>query len=301
MISLLIRSTRPRQWVKNLFVLAALVFSGRLLEVDYALTALAAAAAFLLTSASVYLINDVTDARQDRLHPEKRRRPVASGALPGRPAVAAAVVLMVLGVTGSWFLQPALAGILAAYAALNLAYSFGLKHAFLVDILMVAAGFFLRAVGGAVAIDVAISTWFILCTFTLTLFLAAAKRRGELEQLGEDAAGHRPALAAYAVPFLDQVIGVLASATIVCYALYATGVGDGGLSASRWMQWTIPLVLYGLLRYLHLVHRGEGGGDPTTLLWSDRPLQVTLVLWAALSLALLYVGGEVTPAGPAHP
>ena len=301
MISLLVRSTRPRQWVKNLFVLGALVFSGRLLQVDYALTALAAAAAFLLASASVYLINDVADARQDRLHPEKCRRPVASGALPGRVAAAGAVVLMVLSLTGSWFLQPAFAGVLASYALLNLAYSFGLKQAFLVDILMVAAGFLLRAMGGAVAIGVAISTWFILCTFTLTLFLAAAKRRGELEQLGEEAAGHRPALAAYEVPFLDQVIGVLASATIVCYALYATGIGEGGLSASRWMQWTIPFVLYGVLRYLHLIHRREGGGDPTTLLWSDRPLQLTLALWAALSLALLYAGGPALPSGSAHP
>ena len=301
MISLVVRSTRPRQWVKNLFVLAALVFSGRLLDLDHALTALAAAAAFLLTSASIYLINDVADARQDRLHPEKCRRPVASGALPGRVAAGSAVVLMVLGLATSWFLQPAFAGILGAYVVLNLAYSFGLKHAFLVDIMMVAAGFLLRAAGGAVAIGVAISTWFILCTFTLTLFLAAAKRRGELEQLREDAGRHRPALAAYGIPFLDQVIGVLASATIVCYALYATGIGDGGLSASPWMHWTIPFVLYGLLRYLHLVQRGDGGGDPTALLWSDRPLQVTLVLWAALSLALLYMGGPALPAGSAHP
>ena len=301
MISLLIRATRPRQWVKNLFVLAALVFSGHLLDLDYALTALAAASAFLLTSASAYLINDVTDARQDRLHPEKRRRPVASGALSARVAAASAVLLMALGLVGSWFLQPAFAGILAAYAVLNLAYSFGFRNAFLVDILMVAAGFLLRAMGGAVAIGVAISTWFILCTFTLTLFLAAAKRRGELEQLQEAAAAHRPALAAYEVPFLDQVIAVLASATIVCYALYATGIGEGGLSASRWMQWTIPFVLYGVLRYLHLVHRRGGGGDPTTLLWSDRPLQLTLVLWAALSFALVYVAGPAPPEGSAYP
>ena len=298
-ISQLVRSTRPRQWVKNVFVLAALVFSGHLLEVEYALTALAATAAFLVTSAAVYLINDVTDARQDRLHPEKSKRPVACGVLPVRVASTTAILLMIVGLGTSWFLQPAFAGILATYAALNLAYSFGLKHAFLVDILMVAAGFFLRAMGGAVAIDVAISTWFILCTFTLTLFLAAAKRRGELELLREEAAEHRPALAAYEIPFLDQVIGVLASATIVCYALYATGVGEGGLSASRWMQWTIPFVLYGVLRYLYLVHSREAGGDPTALLWRDRPLQLTLVLWAALSFALLY--GPSVPAVSGQP
>ena len=294
MISLLLRSARPRQWVKNLFVLAALVFSGHLLDLDFVLTALAAAGAFLLTSASVYLINDVADARQDRLHPRKARRPVASGALPARVAVAAAVALVVVSLVGSWFLQPAFTAVLAIYTALNLAYSFGLKDAFLVDILIVAAGFFLRAMGGAVVIDVAISTWFILCTFTLTLFLAAAKRRGELELLQEEAAGHRPALAEYEIPFLDQVIGVLASATIVCYALYATGVGEGGLSAGHRMQWTIPLVLYGVLRYLYLVHRSEAGGDPTALLWRDRPLQISLALWAGLGLALLY---GVEPAG----
>ena len=294
MIAPLLRSTRPRQWVKNLFVLAALVFSGHLLDAGFALTALAAAAAFLLSSASVYLINDVADAHRDRLHPRKARRPVASGALSPRVAVAAAAIFLVASLVGSWFLQPAFAAVIAIYAALNLAYSLGLKDAFLVDILIVAAGFFLRAMGGAVVIDVAISTWFILCTFTLTLFLAAAKRRGELDLLQEEAAGHRPALAAYEIPFLDQVIGVLASATIVCYALYATGVGEGGVSAGHRMQWTIPLVLYGVLRYLYLVHRDEAGGDPTTLLWRDRPLQLALVLWAGLSLALLY---GVEPAG----
>lgn len=288
-IAPLLRSTRPRQWVKNLFVLAALVFSGHLLDADFALTALAAAAAFLLSSASVYLINDVADAHRDRLHPQKARRPVASGALSPRVAVSAAAVLLVGSLAGSWFLQPAFTAVLAFYAALNLAYSLGLKDAFLVDILIVAAGFFLRAMGGAVAIDVGISTWFILCTCTLTLFLAAAKRRGELDLLREEAAGHRPALAAYEIPFLDQVIGVLASATIVCYALYATGVGEGGLSAGHRMEWTIPLVLYGVLRYLYLVHRSEAGGDPTALLWRDRPLQLALALWAGLSLALLYV------------
>ena len=294
MIAPLLRSTRPRQWVKNLFVLAALVFSGHLLDAGFALTALAAAAAFLLSSASMYLINDVADARRDRLHPRKARRPVASGALSPRAAVAAATVLLVGSLAGSWFLQPAFAAVLAIYAALNLAYSLGLKDAFLVDILIVAAGFFLRAMGGAVAIDVAISTWFILCSFTLTLFLAAAKRRGELDLLQEEAAGHRPALAAYEIPFLDQVIGVLASATIVCYALYATGVGEGGLSAGHRMQWTIPLVLYGVLRYLYLVHSSEAGGDPTALLWRDRPLQLALALWGGLSLVLLY---GVEPAG----
>lgn len=283
-------ATRPRQWVKNAVVLAALVFSRHLRDAEYLVTALAAAGAFVILSAAVYLFNDVADYHLDRIHPDKSKRPIASGRLPRWLALSASLALTVGSVWAGWLLQHAFGMVLVVYAVLNAAYSLGLKRAVLVDILVIASGFLLRAVGGAVVIDVEISSWFILCTFTLTLLLAAGKRRQELVVLEEGAAKHRPALAAYDVAFLDQVIGLLASATVVCYALYAIGVGDRGLTAKSHMQWTVPFVLYGVLRYLYLVSRGRGE-DPTALLWRDRPLQLALALWAGLSLALVYGGG----------
>lgn len=290
MIISLVRSVRPRQWVKNVVVLAAVMFSEHLRDAAYVMPAVAAAGVFVLLSCAVYLINDLADADADRLHPDKAQRPIASGALSRTAATSAAVLLLLAGLGTALLLHRNLAIVAGIYAAINVAYSLGLKRAALVDILMVAAGFLLRAVAGAVVIDVAISTWFILCTFTLTLFLAAAKRRGELVRLQGDAVSHRASLGAYDVPFLDQLISVLASATLVCYALYAMGVGEGGVTASRQMQWTIPFVLYGVLRYLYLVHRGEGD-DPTALLWRDRPLQVTLLMWGLVSMGLVYGAG----------
>lgn len=288
MILPLLRSTRPRQWVKNVVVLAAVMFSEHLLDPDYVLTAFAAAGVFILLSSAIYLVNDLADAEADRLHPDKATRPIASGALRRSVAIVAAVVLFIGGLTGALLLHGDFAAVVLLYAILNLAYSLGLKRKVLVDIMIVAAGFLLRAVGGAVVIEVEISTWFILCTFTLTLFLAAGKRRGELVRLKDGVAvEHRASLGCYEIPYLDQVMSVLASATVVCYALYAMGVGEGGVTAARQMQWTVPFVLYGVLRYLYLVHRGEGD-DPTALLWRDRGLQVNLLLWGALSMVLVY-------------
>lgn len=288
MILPLLQSTRPRQWVKNVVVLAAVMFSEHLLDPAYVLTALAAAGIFVLLSSAIYLINDLADAEADRLHPDKSTRPIASGALPRSVAVVAAVVLSTGGLAGAFLLHSDFAAVALLYTILNLAYSLGLKRKVLVDIMIVAAGFLLRAVGGALVIEVEISTWFILCTFTLTLFLAAGKRRGELVRLkGGAAAEHRASLGSYEIPYLDQVMSVLASATVVCYALYAMGVGEGGVTAARQMQWTVPFVLYGVLRYLYLIHQGEGD-DPTALLWRDRGLQVNLLLWGLLSMVLVY-------------
>ncbi|MFH1571462.1 MAG: decaprenyl-phosphate phosphoribosyltransferase [Gemmatimonadota bacterium] len=281
-------STRPRQWVKNLFVLAALVFSRHLFEWHYALKAAAAALCFCGLSGGIYLVNDLFDREQDARHPSKRLRPVASGALSTRAAGAAAALLLPLSLAASFYLGGAFGAIAVAYTAINLAYSYRLKRLVLVDILIVASGFLIRAVAGAVVIEVVISTWFILCSFTLALFLAAVKRRQELVKLEDAAAEHRPALEEYGVPYLDQVISVLTSATLVCYCLYAMGVGEGG---ARGMEWTIPFVLYGMLRYLYLVYRRESGDSPTAIVWQDRPLQVALILWLAASLAGLHLRG----------
>jgi len=286
MLYQILLSTRPRQWVKNLFVLAALIFSRHLLDWQYAAVAVGGTLCFCVLSGGVYLVNDIADRHRDRGHATKGTRPIAAGALGLGPASAAAAVLMGGGLVAAFALHPVFGGVALAYSALNLAYSLGLKQLVLVDILMVAAGFLLRAVGGAVVIDVVISTWFVLCSFTLALFLAAAKRRQELVKLDAEAGSHRPALEQYGVAYLDQVISILTSATLVCYALYAMGVGEGG---SQGMQWTIPFVLYGMLRYLYLVYRRDAGDSPTALIWTDRPLQGAVVLWLATSVAALYL------------
>ena len=174
------------------------------------------------------------------------------------------------------------------YTVLNVAYSIRLKRVVLVDVLCVASGYLLRALGGGVVIGVCISTWFVLCAFAVTLFVASIKRRQELVHLGGGAEQHRATLGEYSLPFLDQVISILTSATLICYALYAMGVGEEPGQADRNMQWTIPFVLYGVLRYLFLVYRREEGAEPEEVVWRDRPLQVAILLWLAVSMAALY-------------
>ena len=289
MISQLLLSMRPRQWVKNIFVLPALVFSKHLFEWKYVRSSLGAVFCFCLVSGAVYLINDIFDAEQDRRHPVKSRRPIASGKISVVAALGAAGILMLLGLGGAFLLHHSFRLVMLIYAAINLAYSFRLKHVVLVDVLIVASGFLLRALGGALVIQVPISEWFILCSFMLALFLAVVKRRQELVTLEGGAGEHRATLEEYSLPFLDQVISILTSATLVCYALYAMGVGDETGTAHRHMQWTIPFVLYGILRYLYVVYHKGDGESPTAVIWTDRPLQIDLLLWLVASTLGYYV------------
>ena len=287
MLFQILLATRPREWVKNLFVLLALIFSKHLFEWQFVGRSAAAAACFCLLSAGVYLCNDVFDLKQDRVHPAKSARPLAAGRVPVPLALAAAVLLLASGAVGAFLLHRHFGYLALIYVGLNLAYSSRLKHVVLIDVLIVASGFLLRPLAGAVVIQVAISTWFVLCSFMLALFLAVLKRRQELIVLAGNAAAHRAILERYTVPFLDQIVSVLTSATLVCYALYAMGVGDGS-GGPRHMQWTIPFVLYGMLRYLYVVYCLGQGDSPTAVVWRDRPLQINLVLWVLCSLAALY-------------
>ena len=276
---------RPRHWVKNGFVLPALVFSKHFFDMPYLMRCSGAVLCFCLLSGVVYLFNDIFDREQDRLHPEKRQRPIAAGELSVAFAAVAALLLLAIALVFAFWLHPDFGLIALIYAVLNGAYSAKLKHVVLLDVLIVASGFLLRALGGALVIEVFISTWFIICTFMLALFLAVVKRRQEIVELEEAAVEHRAILEEYSLPFLDQMISVLTAATLVCYALYAMGVGDG---KGAQMQWTIPFVLYGILRYLYLVYHRGHGDDPTTVVWSDWPLQVTALLWLAASALGLY-------------
>ena len=282
MLYSLLISTRPRQWVKNVFVFPAILFSQHLFEIDYLLRSVWAALCFCFLSGAVYLLNDVLDRDRDRVHPIKSKRPIASGAVSLSASVATSAVLSAGSIWMSFWLNEEFGWVSLTYVMLNVAYSIRLKHVVLLDVLIVASGFLLRALGGALAIQVFISTWFILCTFMLALFLAVIKRRQELVALEGSAGKHRSILEAYSLPFLDQLISVLTASTLVCYALYAMGVGDSMGVGAR-MQWTIPFVLYGMLRYLYIAYHVGSGENPTLVVWRDRPLQICGVLWLIAS------------------
>ena len=289
----LLTALRPRQWLKNGLVLLAFAFAvGEAWEVTdpdswapLLARTLLAGLAFCAVSSAGYLVNDLRDIERDRLHPRKRRRPLASGALSTRTAWATAPALLVAGGALGSALGWRFAAVLAAYLALTLLYSFALKHVAFVDLLALALGFVLRAVAGGVAIDVPISPWLYLCTLLGALFVAIAKRRHELTALGDGASGHRPILTEYSVGLLDQMMGIVAASTVMAYALYT--VTAPNLPANGAMLATMPFVLYGIFRYLSLVHRREAGGSPEEALLQDRPLQLTVVLWIATAMTIL--------------
>ena len=288
MIRAIIRSMRPGQWVKNLIVFAGLLFT---LDrphpaTDYAMVVLAFVL-FCILSGVVYLINDVRDADRDRKHPSKSQRPVAAGKLSPRAALTAAVVLAAVGLGGSFATSIKFGGIALLYVALMTVYSVSLKNAVILDVMTIAVGFVLRAVAGAAVIAVEISPWLLVCTILMALFLGLAKRHGELAELGEDAASHRSSLGQYTVPLLDQLINVTASASIIAYALYTFFSKTG--SSHPYMMATLPFVIYGVFRYLMLVHKGNGAANPEALLLRDKPLLADIGLWAiacALVMAL---------------
>jgi 4-hydroxybenzoate polyprenyltransferase len=281
-------SLRPHQWTKNLAVFAALALSKHLFEPEPLRRSLLAFVLFCALSGAVYLLNDVADFERDRLHPLKRLRPIARGALPRRAAALLAVGLAIASAGASLVLGPLFASCAVAYLILNLLYSFYLKDAVILDVLCISLGFVLRAVAGAVAIGVVISEWLLVCTLLLALFLALAKRRHELVNLGAGAAGHRKALSEYSPYLLDQMISVVTASTLTAYAFYTLAPETVAKYRTDRLAWTIPFVLYGIFRYLYLVHQKEQGGSPTDILITDRPLLVTVALWAAAIVLIVY-------------
>jgi len=287
MITGLVVSLRPRQWVKNLFVFGGLVFGQKL----FTPAIWAAIAAFLIfcgLSGAVYLLNDVADRRRDRLHPDKRRRPVAAGQVSVAAAVTAAVVLIVVGLAASVWLSPRFALAALAYVALMSAYSAWLKHIVIVDVLVVAIGFVLRAVAGALAVEVAISSWLFICTILLALFLALGKRRHEVLSLEGTAAQHRAILAEYSSALLDQMIAVVTASTVTAYALYTMSPETVAKFHTALLPATLPFVLYGVFRYLYLLYQRQLGGNPSDAVLRDRALLLNTVLWMASVLLIIY-------------
>jgi len=286
---LLLRSLRPQQWTKNLFVFAGLLFSGHLLDRS---AWPAAAAAFLIfcgLSGAVYLVNDVLDRAADAQHPIKRHRPIASGALSPQVALTTALVLTGACLVGALVINTGLALAAVSYVGLLVAYSAVLKHHVIIDVLTLAAGFVLRAVAGAVAIGVPISHWLLVCTTLLALFIGLSKRRHELTLLTDGAAGHRPILQEYSPYLLDQMISVVTAATLVAYSVYTISSETAGRLGSDRLGLTIPFVLYGIFRYLYLVHQRNEGGSPSELLLTDRPLLICVALWVTAVVVVIYV------------
>jgi 4-hydroxybenzoate polyprenyltransferase len=284
----LLELARPAQWIKNVFVLAPLIFSQRFFRSGVLLCALIALVAFCLASSASYVLNDVIDRDRDRGHPLKCRRPIASGRVPVTEALAMAAALAVTAVALSATLGPLFLGILAAFLGLNVLYSTTLKTVVVADVATIAVLFVLRAAGGVAAVAARMSPWLFLCTFLLAMFLGLGKRRHELELLEGDAANHRAVLGRYSVRLLDRLITVIAVATIVAYAVYTVTPSVEAKLGTERLYYTVPFVVLGVFRYLFLVYGREEGGSPTDLLLADIPLQIGIAGWIVTVFVLLY-------------
>lgn len=285
----LIKSMRPRQWTKNVFVLAALVFDRQLDNPLAVSRTLAGLIIFCFISSAVYLINDVKDIEADRAHPRKKNRPIASGQIPVRVAVIAAVIITILSLAASISLSPLFAMVVVLYLIINLLYSFWLKHVPLIDVLLISAGFVLRVSAGVTLIVVErFSPWLFAVTTLFTLYMGFGKRRAELATLSKDQAqSHRRVLDGYTIPLLDQLITIVSSTTIMAYSLYTFSAVN--LPENHTMMLTIPFVIYGIFRYLYLIQVKGAGGAPEDMVLSDRPLQITVGLYCLAVLLIFYI------------
>ena len=284
----LLLSLRPAHWTKNLLVFAGLLFGQRLRDPAAVTAAVAAFVIFCALSGVIYLVNDIVDRERDQEHPLKSRRPIASGALPIAVAIAAAALLGTAAIGASAAIGERFAAVAIAYVVLMALYSGVLKHIVIVDVLTIAIGFVLRAVAGAVVVGVEISHWLLVCTILLALFIALAKRRHELVLLAGGATSHRKILSEYSPYLLDQMISVVTGATLLSYMFYTISPETEQKFGTQWLWVTIPFPLYGILRYLYLVHQREGGGSPAELLISDRPLLACVALWGTVVVLLIY-------------
>ena len=279
---------RPHQWVKNMFVFAALVFSRNLLSPELVIRSAIAFGCFCVVASSIYLVNDVADYERDRVHPKKSLRPIASDAVSKRVALIMAFVLGPAALFFAFWLNAQTGATITIYAVMNLAYSLRLKHVVLLDVFIIALGFLLRVSAGAFAINVAISPWLLLCTFFVALFLAFCKRRHELVSLGDDAKAHRGILAEYSATFIDKMISALASMTVMSYALYTIDRGVIERIGTDALITTLPFVLFGVFRYLYLVHQKKQGGSPTEVVLKDRSIQSIVTLYVLVCLGCIY-------------
>lgn len=287
-LDLLVISARPLEWIKNTIMFAALLFSRNLLEPDLLLKTLLAIGVFCLASSTVYLVNDICDRNEDKNHPKKSLRPIASGVLPIAMATQAALLMAIAALTGSFVMNWSFGLLTSSYLLLNILYSKWLKHLVILDVFSIATGFVLRVIAGAVVIDVVVSHWLLICTGLLALFLGFSKRRYELVALGNDASLQRRVLGDYNPHFLDMMIGIVTSATLMAYSLYTVSSETIQRFHTDRLLLTVPFVLYGIFRYLYLVYHKDHGGNPSKSLLSDRPLLISILLWAIASGLIIY-------------
>jgi 4-hydroxybenzoate polyprenyltransferase len=288
MLKALIKAMRPRQWTKNGFVFFALIFDKQLFLPGPFLRTLAGFLLFCLISSAVYLLNDIADIGADRLHPQKKLRPLASGELPVGVAQVAAVILALTSLSIGYLLEPLFAGILALYFVINLLYSRWLKHVPILDVLIVSSGFVLRVAAGVALITVErFSPWLYMLTILFSLYIGLGKRRAEMDLLAQEASAHRKVLDGYTIPLLDQYITIVSGMTIVAYSLYTFSAPN--LPENHSMMLTIPFVVYGIFRYLQLIQTGHAAGAPDEVALKDRPLQATVVLWGLAVIAIFYL------------
>lgn len=284
----LVLSLRPKQWIKNGTLFAPLLFSQNLFVKPLLLKTLEAYGLFCLLTGAVYIINDLRDIKEDRLHPLKRFRPLASGQIRPFQASSLALGCLVVSFLGGWFLSIPFLGTLAAYLILQILYTFFLKRQVILDIFSIAAGFVLRVVAGGLAIGVQLSPWLLICTTLLALFLAMAKRRHELVILKEGALEHRQILKEYSPYLLDQMMGVVTATTVMSYALYTISEETIRKFGTTNLIYSLPFVLYGIFRYLYLVHQKVEGGRPEEILLTDRPLLLTVMGWTITVYLVIY-------------
>lgn len=285
----LVKTMRPKQWTKNLFLFAGLIFAHHLFFLDSVVKTVAAFFLFCFLSSAIYIVNDIKDVESDRAHPLKSKRPIAEGQLSIGIAAISAAIIASIALVFAFLLDVEFGYVAIIYFLLFFAYSFFLKHIVILDVLTLAIGFVLRAIAGAVVIDVEFSSWLLLCTILLALFLGLSKRRHELVLLGDNAQSHRKILEEYSPHLLDQMIGVVTASTLMAYALYTMAPETREKFGTSYMILTIPFVIYGIFRYLYLVHQKEQGGNPTTVLITDKPILLNILLWGLVSVLLIYV------------
>ena len=287
MLTALFKTMRPRQWTKNVFIFAALVFDKQLFVVDSFLRTLAGFALFCLISSSVYIFNDLADVEADRQHPEKKNRPIASGKLSVSAAWAAGIVIVLITFVLAWLLSPGFELVIMTYFVINMAYSKWLKHIAILDVLIISLGFVLRVGAGVTLIAVErFSPWLYIVMFLLSLFLGFGKRRAELALLAHGAGSHRKVLDGYTLPLLDQYIMIVSGTTIVAYSLYTFSAPN--VPENHSMMLTIPFMVYAIFRYLYLIEVKHAGGTPEEVLLSDRPFQASMLLWAITVIVIFY-------------
>jgi len=283
------KSLRPRQWIKNSFILIPLIFAQQVFDYQSVLRSLQAVITFCLLASAVYLINDVIDLDADRKHPVKKHRPIAAGLISPRIVITTATLLLFSSLLWGLFLGRGFIIVLIIYLSVQLAYNFSLKEKVILDIFCVSSGFFLRVVAGAVAIHVVISHWLIICTISISMFLSLAKRRNELTLLGlENAQDHRRVLSEYSPYLLDQMIGVITATTLLSYMLYCISPQIIAQFHTEHLIYTFPFVLYGIFRYLYLIHSKDRGGSPEKVLFTDLPLLASVVLWGFCCILIIH-------------